>query len=54
VLDRMMSVAEDRPALTSLGAARSTLRAALSETGLRASQPLCEVGHRDSLVARVE
>jgi hypothetical protein len=26
VLDRMMSVAEDRPALTPLGAARSTLR----------------------------
>jgi hypothetical protein len=54
VLDLMMSVAEGRPPLAALGAAGSTLGAALSEAGLQASHPLVQVGHRGSLSRRVE
>ena len=51
VFDLMMSVTEDRPPLEALGAAGSTVGAALSEAGLQASHPLFQLGHRGSLVA---
>jgi hypothetical protein len=46
VLNRMMSIADDRPALTPLGPDRSTLGAALSEARLHAPHPLFQMGHR--------
>jgi hypothetical protein len=44
VLDLMMSVTEDRPPLEALGAAGSTVGAALSDAGLQASHPLFSAG----------